>query len=86
MGSSRASQETKDTVDALEQSKNAARRKRELESKLKSLDAQMDILNSEYEMQKEELDKLASEDMLRIEALAKGKTELTRRRGADKSR
>ena len=86
MGSSRASQEAKETVDALEQSKNAARRKRELESKLKSLDAQMDILNSEYEMQKEELDKLASEDILRIEALAKGKTEMARRRRADKSR
>ena len=86
MGSSRAAQETKEIADAVEQSKNAALRKRKLESKIKSLDAQMDILNSEYEMQKEELDKLASEDMLRIEALAKGKTDMAQRRGADKSR
>ena len=62
MGSSRAAQEAKEMAEAVAQSKNVVRRKRELESKLKSLDAQITALSSEFEVQKEELNKLTSED------------------------
>ncbi len=58
-------------------------RKRELESKLKLLDAQITELSSEFEMQKEELDKLISKDALRMKALEANKSEMARIRRAD---
>ena len=58
-------------------------RKRELESKLKLLDAQIAELNSEFEMRKEELDKLISNDILRSKVLEANKSEMARIRKAD---
>lgn len=83
MGSSRAAQESKEMDEAVAQSQNAERRKRELESKLKSLDAQIAVLNYEFETQKENLDKLTSEDELRSEALENSKSKMARIRKAD---
>ncbi len=83
MGSSRAAQEAKELAEAIAQSKNVVQRKRELESKLKFLDAQITELNSEFEIQKEELDKLTSEDILRSKALEANKSEMARIRKAD---
>jgi circadian clock protein KaiC len=83
MGSSRTAQEAKELVDAIAQSENMARRKRELESKLKSLDAQIAVLKSEFEEQEEYLNKLTSEDRLRSEALVKGRSDMARIRRAD---
>jgi circadian clock protein KaiC len=85
MGSSRAAQEAKETAEAMAQSKSVVRRKRELESKLKSLDAQITALSSQFETGKEELNKLASEDALRIEALTKERSEMAQKRKADAS-
>ena len=85
MGSSRAAQEAKEIAEASVQSKNLVRRKRELESKIKSLDAQITSLNSQFEVEKEELNKLNSEDALRTEALAKDRSEMARIRKADAS-
>jgi len=73
-------------AEAVAQNKNLVRRKRELESKLKSLDAQIAVLSSEFEAEKEELNKLDSEDNLRIEALAKDRSEMARIRKADAPR
>ena len=86
MGSSRTAQEAKEMAEAVAQNKNLVRRKRELESKLKSLDAQIAVLSSEFEAEKEELNKLDSEDNLRIEALAKDRSEMARIRKADAPR
>jgi circadian clock protein KaiC len=83
MGSSRAAQEAKEMAEAVTQSKNVVHRKRELESKLKFLDAQITALSSEVEMQKEELDTLTSEDALRNKALEANKSEMARIRRAD---
>ena len=83
MGSSRAAQEAKELAETVAQSENTARRKRELESKLKALDAQIALLNSEFEEQEEELNKLTSEDKLRKEILTNHKGEMARIRGAD---
>lgn len=83
MGSSRAAQEAKDMAEAAAQSRNLALRKKKLDSKLKSLDAQIAVLSSEFEVQKEELNKLSSEDALRIEELAKERSEMARIRRAD---
>jgi len=86
MGSSRAVQEAKETAATLAQSQEMKRKKRELENKLKSLDAQIAVLNSEFEMQKEELNKFTSEDGLRIDVLAKDRQEMARLRKADSSK
>ena len=83
MGSSRAAQEAKEMAEAVTQNKNVVRRKRELESKLKSLEGQIATLSSEFETEQEELNKLASEDVLRVEALAKERSEMARIRKAD---
>ncbi len=85
MGSSRAGQEAKEKIEAVAQSKNAVRRKRELESKIKSLDGQITSLSSQLEAEKEELNKLSSEDTLRIESLTKDRSEMAQRRKADAS-
>ncbi|HWQ47915.1 MAG TPA: circadian clock protein KaiC [Methanosarcina sp.] len=85
MGSSRVAQEAREMTEAVAQSQNTARKKRELESKLKALDAQMTALSSEFEMQKEEMNKLTSEDELRSKLIAKEKSEMSRIRKADKS-
>jgi circadian clock protein KaiC len=83
MGSSRAAQEAKEMAEAVAQNKIVMRRKRELESKLKSLDAQIAVLSSDFEVEKEELNKLSSEDALRSEALVKERNEMARIRKAD---
>jgi circadian clock protein KaiC len=84
MGSSKAVQEAEELAESVAQRQNADRKKRELETSLKSLDAQIASLNSEYETQKEELDRLISDQQLRNEALATGRSELARIRKADK--
>lgn len=83
MGSSRAAQEAEERSEAVAQKQNAERKKRELENRLKSLDAQIAILSSEFEIQKEELDRLASEDELRNKALTNSRNRMTRMRKAD---
>jgi circadian clock protein KaiC len=86
MGSSRAAQEARELADAAAQNENTARRKRELESKLKALNAQIAVFKSEFEEQEEELNKLTSEDKLKSETLAKHRGEMARIKGADKSK
>ncbi len=83
MGSSRAVQEANEMAEAASQSQNLARKKREMENKLKALDAQIAVLNTEFEMQKEELDKLASQDELRNKALTNSRSKISMIRKAD---
>jgi circadian clock protein KaiC len=83
MGSSRAVQEAEEIAEAVAQKQNAGRRKRELENKLKSLDAQIAILSSEFEVQKEELNKLTSEDEFRDQALVNLRSRITSIRKTD---
>ncbi|MGB9927031.1 MAG: circadian clock protein KaiC [Methanosarcina sp.] len=86
MGSSRAVQEANEIAEAVSQRQNIERKKREIESKLKSLDAQIAMLSSEFEVQKEELEKLSSEDELRNKVFENGKSEIARIRKADVSK
>lgn len=85
MGSSRAAQEAEEISRAITQKQEAERKKRELENKLKSLDAQIAVLSSEFKTQKEELDRLASEDEIRNKALEDSRNKMERMRKADKS-
>lgn len=85
MGSARAAMEAKELAEAAAQNKAAAQRKRELESKLKSLDARITALNSEYDKEKEELKRLISEDKLRCESLEDNRKEIASIRKADTS-
>ena len=86
MGSARIIKEAEEVSEAVVQSQAIARKKRELENKIKSLDAQLVTLNSEYEIQKEELDRLASEDDLRNKALVSGRSRIAGIRKADTSK
>jgi circadian clock protein KaiC len=83
MGSSRGAQEAKEKAEAVAQNKIVVRRKRELESKIKSLDAQITALSSELEVEKEELDKLSFEDELRTTTISKDRSDMARLRKAD---
>lgn len=83
MGSARAAQEEKEKAEALIQSQNVARKKREMESRLRALDAQIEALKAEFETQKEELDMLVSENELRTGALEKSKNRMALMRKAD---
>ena len=83
MGSSRAVQEAKETADAISQKQIAERKKRELESKLKAIDAQISVLKSEFEIQEEEFNRLVSDDELRNKVLANGKSKIALIRKAD---
>ncbi len=83
MGSSRAIHEAEEMAEEMAQRQNDARLKREMENKLKSLDARIAILNSELEMQEEELNKLVSEDELRSKALASDRSRMARIKKAD---
>jgi len=70
-------------AEVVTQSKNVVQRKRKLESELKFLDAQITALSSEFEGQKEELDKLTHEDALRSKMQEANKSEMARIRRAD---
>jgi circadian clock protein KaiC len=83
MGSARAVQETEEVAEAIAQRQNAERKKRELESRLKALDAQIALLNSESEVQKEELDNLVSEEKSRDKAILNGRSKVAGIRKAD---
>ncbi|MGB9927416.1 MAG: circadian clock protein KaiC [Methanosarcina sp.] len=83
MGSSRAVQEANEIAKAADQRQNVERKKRELESKLKSLDAQISVLRSEAEAEQEELDRLTSEDELRNKAFINGRSKIALIRKAD---
>ncbi len=83
MGSARAAQEEKEKAESVTESQNVARKKRELESRLRALDAQIAALNSEFETQKGELNMLTSEDELKTRAHAESKDRMARVRMAD---
>jgi hypothetical protein len=61
-------------------------RGRELDSKLKFRNVQITALNSEFEVQKKELNKLMSEYVLRSKVLAEDKRVMARIRRADQSK
>jgi circadian clock protein KaiC len=83
MGSARAVQEANEITEAVAQDQKVERKKRELESRLKALDAQIALLNSEFEVQKEEVDKLILEEQNRNKALLNGKIKRADIRKAD---
>jgi circadian clock protein KaiC len=86
MGSERAAQEAKERAMAVEYGQDVERKKRDLENKLRSLDAQISMLRSEFEMSAGELSKLSSEYELHGKALSNGRKEMARLRKADSSR
>lgn len=83
MGSGRAAQEAKERARAAAYQKEIERKKRGLENRLRSLDAQMDILRAEYESGKEELEKISSEESLKSKFKDLSRVEMARLRKAD---
>jgi circadian clock protein KaiC len=86
MGAERAAQEARDMTDAEAHKKEAERMKLVLENKLKSLDAQIAMLRSEYEREAESLKVLASEEDIRDKVLIDTRNEMARIRRADASK
>ncbi len=85
MGTERITQESKENADAITNQQEIERRRRELESKLQSLKAQMDMLRLDCETGEDELSKLLSEDEQRNKAMANGRRDIARLRKADTS-
>lgn len=83
MGTARAAREEKERSEMQEQQHDVDRKKRELERKLKSLDAQMIVLRSEFEADEEELKKIAAEEGRMHQAQTLSREEIARLRKAD---
>ena len=83
MGTSRAAQEAKEKADALASQQENARRKRELENRLRSLDAQIVALRSEFDSEETELNKILREEELRHDAADESRMDMARLRKAD---
>lgn len=85
MGSARAAQEARENEEMVARDQKAERKRRELESRLKSLDAQMVALRAEFETEEEELKRLTAEDELRSKSLAQSRSDMAKLRKADAS-
>ncbi len=83
MGSARVAQEARENELISEADMEVERRKRELERKLHVLKAKMDLLNSEFETEEEELRMLDKVDEMRCRNIVKGREEMARTRNAD---
>ena len=85
MGSARAAQEAIESENTHASDLENERKKRILKRKLRSLKAKMDLLNSEFESEEEELELLVKEDKKRSQELEQGREEMARTRNADAS-
>ena len=83
MGSSRAAQEAREEAETLVQQQENERRRRELENRLRSLDAQIAALRSEFETEEKELGKIIREEALNREAIARSRADMAHLRKAD---
>jgi circadian clock protein KaiC len=83
MGTSRAALEASERANALAGKTEAGIRKRELEHKLKALDAQIAALSSELATGEGEMEKILSGEGLRDEVLAQNRNDMARLRKAD---
>jgi len=81
MGSSRAAQEAREKAEALAQQQENERRKRELQNRLRSLDAQIAALHSEFELEKQELARIVEEEELKSDSRNKSRMDTVRLRG-----
>jgi circadian clock protein KaiC len=76
MGSVRAAQEAREKAEALTQQQENERKKRKLQNRLRSLDAQIAVLHSEIEQEKQELARTVEEEELKHEAAYRGMKEM----------
>ncbi len=83
MGSARAAQEAREDELMSASDLENERKKGELERKLRTLKAKMDLLNFEFETEEEELKLLAKEEEKRSRDLAQSRGEMARTRDAD---
>lgn len=83
MGTARAAQEAKERAETQTNQHGLERKKRELERKLKSIDAQIAILRSEFEGCDEELKKITSGDEMSQKTEILEREEMARLRRAD---
>ncbi len=85
MGSARTAQEAKEREETTVRDQKVERKRRELEGRLKSLDAQMAVLQAEFETEKDELKELTAEEDLRSKSQAQSRSDMAKLRKADAS-
>ncbi len=82
-GSSRLSQEAKETAGALERRQAAAHRERDRKRKRSALEARIDALRKEFELEEEDAETVNSQDSLREKALTDYRDAMAHSRHAD---
>ena len=82
-GSARATQEAQEKVAEFMRTEEIERKKRELDSKSKALEAQIIALRSEFESAQEEVNKLTQQEEMQEKAQAGDRTEIGRLRKAE---
>jgi len=83
MGTTRAAQEAKDKAQDLASQQETERMRIELENDMKSLDAQINTLRSEFNRKEEALDKINKDEKLRHETVDESRIEMARLRKSD---
>ncbi|SNB47280.1 circadian clock protein KaiC [Geobacter sp. DSM 9736] len=84
-GAARTSQEAKERAETLERQQEVERKQREIVSRKKAVDAQIAALRSEFEIEREELQRLVTREKLHEETLALERREIASARKADKA-
>jgi circadian clock protein KaiC len=84
-GTARAAQEAKEKADALLRRQETERRRRNMERRSKALEARMAALRTQFEIEKEELEKEIGEQKRREEVLYEERAGIAVRRKADAS-
>jgi circadian clock protein KaiC len=83
-GAARVAQEARDTAGALERRQEIERKQREIERKKKVTEAQIAALRTEFEVEREELQRIIAKEKLHDELLGRETLEMAKVRKADK--
>lgn len=82
-GAARIAQEARETAETLERRQTIERKQRELERREKVVEAQIAVLRSEFEIEQEELQRIAAQEKLHEEILVRSTLEISKARKAD---
>jgi len=81
-GSARVAQEARESVQALDQQQEMARRRYSLERKRQALEAQIALLRAEFEAEAAETNNIIMQDELRLQRQLESRAKMARSRGA----
>jgi circadian clock protein KaiC len=85
-GAGRVAQEAKERVESLERLQEIERKQRDIERKKAVIEAQITVLRTEYEVEKDELERAICREKQHQEVLAEESQAMARSRKADESK